>query len=115
MFQERRIAAIVRSTYKVVRGTQVIFLCRRNLAVDILWPIFCDCNTIQGSGVFLAESFCESLHFIMMSLMYYATERRSSLWCFAPILLASDTGNLLCRATCILSLRRCHVGYNETR
>jgi hypothetical protein len=70
-------------------GTHVIFLCRRNLAIDILWPIFCDCNKIQGSGavkeeiwfnnqivvenlrcqtlqVFFAESFCESLHCIML-------------------------------------------------
>jgi hypothetical protein len=50
MFQERRVAAIMQSTYEVDRGTQVIFLCRRNLAVDILWPIFRDCNKIQGSG-----------------------------------------------------------------
>jgi hypothetical protein len=50
MFQERRVAAIVRSTYEIDRGTQVIFLCRRNLAIDIKWPIFCDWNKTQSPG-----------------------------------------------------------------
>jgi hypothetical protein len=40
MHQERRVAAIVRSTYEINRGTQVIFLCRRNLAIDINGPYF---------------------------------------------------------------------------
>jgi hypothetical protein len=51
MFQERRVAAIVRSPYQIDHGTQVISLCRRNLAIDIKWPIFRDWNNTQSSGV----------------------------------------------------------------
>jgi hypothetical protein len=51
MVQERRVAAIVRSTYEVDRGTQVIlFLYRRNLANDIKLPIIRDLNNTQSSG-----------------------------------------------------------------
>jgi hypothetical protein len=35
MCLERRVAAIGRSTYEVIRGTQVRFLCRRNQPFDI--------------------------------------------------------------------------------
>jgi hypothetical protein len=55
MFQERRVAAIGRSTYEIDRGTQVIFLCRRNIAIDIKWPIFRDWNNTQSSGVVKEE------------------------------------------------------------
>jgi hypothetical protein len=55
MFQERRVAAIVRSTYEIDRGTQVIFLCRRNLAIDKKWPIFRDWNKTQCTGAVKEE------------------------------------------------------------
>jgi hypothetical protein len=48
MFQERRVAAIVRSTYEIDRGTQVI-------AIDIKWPIFRDWNNTQSSGAVKEE------------------------------------------------------------
>jgi hypothetical protein len=40
MFQERHVAAIVRSTYEIDRGTQVRFQCRKNLAFDKNGPYF---------------------------------------------------------------------------
>jgi hypothetical protein len=58
MFKERRITAIVRSTYEIDRRTQVIFLCSRNLAIDIKWPIFRDWNNTQSSGAVKEEMVC---------------------------------------------------------
>jgi hypothetical protein len=55
MFLESRVAAIVRNTYEIDRGTQVIFRCRRNLAIDIKWPIFRDWNNTQSSGAVKEE------------------------------------------------------------
>jgi hypothetical protein len=56
MFQEHRVAAIVQSTYEIDRGAQiVIFLCRRNLAIVIKWPIFRDWNNTQSSGAVKEE------------------------------------------------------------